>query len=148
LSDHTGRNETSQEATLKMLRETEGQKGLVFTNLIDFDMLYGHRRDPAGYADCLMAFDKYLPDLEKTAGENDLVILTADHGNDPTHTGTDHTREHVPLLFWSPSSEFKPVDLGGLKGFHHVARLCMDALGLDPAQVPTLKNTQSMLGKS
>lgn len=147
LSDHTGRNETSQLATVKMMNETEGKKGLIFTNLIDFDMLYGHRRDPAGYADALMNFDSFLPNIENAMNDDDLLILTADHGNDPTHTGTDHTREHVPLLFWSPAKEFNPKTFENLNGFHHIARLCLDSLGIEKPidRMPSLNDTQEML---
>jgi len=76
--------------------------GLCFTNLVDFDSLYGHRRDPVGYARALEAFDRSLPALMETFTERDLLIVTADHGNDPVHAGTDHTREYVPILAWSP----------------------------------------------
>ncbi len=145
LSNHTGRNETSQEATLEMMKETEGQRGLIFTNLIDFDMLYGHRRDPAGYADSLMNFDTYLPRLEATAKADDLIVLTADHGNDPTHKGTDHTRENVPLLFWSSHPDFKSKNHGDLKGFHNVANLCLESLGIDLAKLPLLKDMKELL---
>lgn len=77
--------------------------GLCFTNLVDFDALWGHRRDPGGYAKELEKFDAGLGRLMKVLKEDDLVILTADHGNDPTHAGTDHTREYVPLIAYSPS---------------------------------------------
>jgi phosphopentomutase len=77
-------------------------RGLLFTNLVDFDSLYGHRRDPEGYGRALEEFDRALPDLLAALGEEDLLIITADHGNDPIHPGTDHTREYVPLLAWSP----------------------------------------------
>ncbi|MBU1094060.1 MAG: phosphopentomutase [Firmicutes bacterium] len=75
--------------------------GLCFLNLVDFDALYGHRRDPIGYGKAIEAFDKQLPDLLKELTEDDLLLLTADHGNDPTYSGTDHTREYVPLLIYS-----------------------------------------------
>ncbi len=81
----------------------EDFQGLLFTNLVDFDSLYGHRRDPAGYARALEEFDLRLPEIMGVIGADDLLILTADHGNDPTHHGTDHTREYVPLLVWNPS---------------------------------------------
>jgi phosphopentomutase len=77
-------------------------RGLVFTNLVDFDSLYGHRRNPQGYAAALEEFDQRLPDIMGSMSERDLLIITADHGNDPTHPGTDHTREYVPLMVWSP----------------------------------------------
>lgn len=78
-------------------------KGLCFVNLVDFDALWGHRRDPKGYADEIEKFDKNLGVLLDTLRQDDLLIITADHGNDPTYTGTDHTREKVPFLAWSPS---------------------------------------------
>ncbi len=78
-------------------------KGLLFTNLVDFDSLYGHRRDPEGYGRALEVFDRALPELMAATGKDDLLIITADHGNDPVHAGTDHTREYVPLLVYSPS---------------------------------------------
>lgn len=73
--------------------------GLVFTNLVDFDMVYGHRRDVAGYADALEAFDAFMPQLLAPLGAGDLLVLSADHGCDPTWQGSDHTRENVPLVF-------------------------------------------------
>jgi phosphopentomutase len=82
--------------------------GLSFLNLVDFDALYGHRRDPDGYAKALEEFDARLPEVLENLKEQDLLIITADHGNDPTHHGTDHTREYVPLLVYSPS--FKATD--------------------------------------
>lgn len=84
--------------------------GLTFTNLVDFDAVYGHRRNPEGYAEALEAFDKRLPEIYQHLGEDDLLILTADHGNDPTYPGTDHTREYVPLLIFSPQFK-KPGEL-------------------------------------
>lgn len=76
--------------------------GLSFLNLVDFDSMYGHRRDPIGYGKALEAFDKRLPEILEHLTEDDLLIITADHGNDPTFKGTDHTREYVPLLIYSP----------------------------------------------
>jgi phosphopentomutase len=78
-------------------------KGLCFVNLVDFDALWGHRRNPEGYASEIEKFDVKLAELQKVMNEDDLLILTADHGNDPTAPGTDHTREKVPFLAWSPS---------------------------------------------
>lgn len=77
--------------------------GLSFTNLVDFDALFGHRRDPIGYGNALQEFDARLPEILESLREDDLLIITADHGNDPTYPGTDHTREYVPLLVYSPS---------------------------------------------
>jgi len=77
--------------------------GLSFTNLVDFDALFGHRRDPIGYGNALQEFDARLPEILESLREDDLLIITADHGNDPTYPGTDHTREFVPLIVYSPS---------------------------------------------
>ncbi|MFZ5826319.1 MAG: phosphopentomutase [Bacillota bacterium] len=76
------------------------ERGLIFANLVDFDMLYGHRRDVEGYARALIAFDQALPGLMAKLGPADVLVVTADHGNDPTHPGTDHTREYVPVLLY------------------------------------------------
>ena len=77
-------------------------KGLSFLNLVDFDANYGHRRDPIGYGEALEEFDRRLPEVLEALDEDDLLIITADHGNDPTFPGTDHTREYVPLIVYSP----------------------------------------------
>jgi phosphopentomutase len=92
--------------------------GLIFANLVDFDTLYGHRRDPAGYARALEEFDSWLGDLLPHVEHEDLLIITADHGNDPTFGGTDHTREDVPLLI---KFEDQAVDLGVRESFADVA---------------------------
>jgi len=87
---------------MKKLEETMHRsfKGLCFLNLVDFDAKYGHRRNPAGYAEALETFDRQLKDILELIRDDDLLIITADHGNDPTHKGTDHTREYVPLLVY------------------------------------------------
>ena len=77
-------------------------KGISFLNLVDFDALYGHRRDKEGYAQAIKDFDNRLPELIEHLQEDDLVIITADHGNDPIADGTDHTREYIPVLMFSP----------------------------------------------
>ncbi|MEK3934793.1 phosphopentomutase [Sporosarcina sp. FSL W7-1349] len=77
--------------------------GISFVNLVDFDALFGHRRDPVGYGEALQEFDRRLPEIVEAMEADDLLIITADHGNDPVHAGTDHTREYVPLLVYSPS---------------------------------------------
>jgi phosphopentomutase len=86
-------------------------KGLIFTNLVDFDALYGHRNDVEGYAAALEAVDAWVPELLGRLGEDDLVIFTADHGNDPTTPSTDHSREYVPLLAYGPGAR-RGRDLG------------------------------------
>ena len=95
-STPTKSNAEGMAAIERLWSETE--RGLIFANLVDFDMLFGHRRDPAGYATALAEFDAWLPSFLKKVTPADLVIITADHGNDPTWSGTDHTREQVPLL--------------------------------------------------
>lgn len=102
--------------------------GLIFANLVDFDMLYGHRRDPGGYARALMAFDQRLPELLARLGPDDLLLLTADHGNDPTFRGSDHTREYVPLLAFTPG--VPGADLGTMPTLSRCAELGRAWLGL------------------
>lgn len=99
-------------------------RGLLFTNLVDFDSLYGHRRDPEGYARALMEFDVKLPDFLAALTPDDLLVITADHGNDPTHAGTDHTREYVPLLAYSPA--VPGVNLGVRETFADLAATIAD----------------------
>lgn len=94
----TDDNDHGVDETLTQLDRHRDDPHFVFTNLVDFDSSYGHRRDPQGYADCLESFDDRLPALLDALEPGDLFILTADHGNDPTFKGTDHTREYVPVL--------------------------------------------------
>ncbi len=102
-------NDQSIDQTINALNA--GSRGLIFSNLVDFDMLYGHRRDTEGYARALEHFDARLPEIFAAMRDDDLLILTADHGNDPTAPGSDHTREYAPLLVYGTSS--KPgIDLG------------------------------------
>lgn len=102
-------NEQSIDQTLVALESKT--KGLIFSNLVDFDMLYGHRRDTEGYASALEHFDSRLPEIESSMRADDLMIITADHGNDPTFKGSDHTREYAPLLVFGKNAK-KGVDLG------------------------------------
>jgi phosphopentomutase len=95
-------NDQTIEQTVAALRAKS--RGLIFSNLVDFDMLYGHRRDPEGYAAALEHFDSRLPEIFDAMSEDDLLILTADHGNDPTFRGSDHTREYVPLLVFGKTA--------------------------------------------
>jgi phosphopentomutase len=95
-------NEQSIDQTIRALRDNT--RGLIFSNLVDFDMLYGHRRDTEGYAPALEHFDSRWPEIEAAMNEGDLVIITADHGNDPTYPGTDHTREYAPLIVFGKSA--------------------------------------------
>ena len=92
-------NEDGMEKTIEIAKSDF--TGLCFVNLVDFDAMYGHRRDPEGYARCLESFDQYLGRLINELNDDDLLIITADHGNDPTWTGSDHTRECVPLIVYN-----------------------------------------------
>ncbi|MDY0278302.1 MAG: phosphopentomutase [Acholeplasma sp.] len=95
----TKSNDDGMEQIINVAKEDF--RGLCFLNLVDFDALYGHRRDPIGYGKAIEDFDKQLPELIKNLNEEDLLLITADHGNDPIHHGTDHTREYVPLIAYS-----------------------------------------------
>ena len=106
------------------------ERGLVFANLIDFDMLYGHRRDFEGYALALAEFDRWLPSFQKKMAADDLLIISADHGCDPTAPGTDHTREYVPLLVWSPVMN-QGVGLGVRKSFSDVGATIAEQFSID-----------------
>jgi phosphopentomutase len=114
--------------TLEAMERVE--RGLVFTNLVDFDMLYGHRRDPAGYYRALQEFDAFLPKLQAQLGPRDLALITADHGNDPTYRGTDHTREYVPLI--AMSARAAGHDLGVRNGFYDIAQTLAEGFALPP----------------
>lgn len=104
-------------------------KGLIFTNLVDFDMLYGHRRNVEGYAKCLMEFDSHLPLIIDSLQEDDLLIITADHGNDPTAPGTDHTREYIPILNVGHQIQ-NGIDIGTRESFADIAATIAEALGI------------------
>jgi phosphopentomutase len=95
-------NEQSIDQTIKALHDST--RGLIFSNLVDFDMLYGHRRDTEGYAKALEHFDSRLPEIESAMRDDDVMMITADHGNDPTFPGSDHTREYAPLLVYGKTS--------------------------------------------
>ncbi len=117
-SIHTGNNQASQELVTRWTKEKKD--GLIIANFIDYDMLYGHRRDPDGYARCIERTDAWLASYLPLLGEDDILIITADHGNDPTYKGTDHTREYVPLLVYRPG---RPgANLGIRKGFFDIAQ--------------------------
>ena len=104
-------------------------EGLCFVNLVDFDMNFGHRRDPAGYANALNEFDAWLPGFMAQLGDEDIVMITADHGCDPCYAATtDHTREYVPLLILG--KQVKPVDLGTRESFADIAATVAQLLGV------------------
>jgi phosphopentomutase len=110
-------------------------RGLVFANLVDFDMLYGHRRDAVGYAREIEWFDAELPSLLNQLVDGDLLILTADHGNDPTFHGSDHTREFIPLLAWSKKTQAQGgKDLGTRATFADIGQTILAALSCPERQ--------------
>jgi phosphopentomutase len=127
-SQHTGDNAASQNATFALAAGLD--HGFVFANFIDFDMLYGHRRDPAGYAACLERTDTWLESFLPLFHPGDLLLITADHGNDPTFPGTDHTREYVPLLVYSPGRAGQ--SLGVRDGFYDIAASLLEAFHVAP----------------
>jgi phosphopentomutase len=104
--------------------------GLIFANLVDFDSKFGHRRDVPGYANAIEEFDERLPEIINQLHENDLVLITADHGCDPTWKGTDHTREHVPVLFFK--KHFISQNLGPLSTFADMGATIAHHLKVSP----------------
>ncbi|HEX8561225.1 MAG TPA: phosphopentomutase [Pyrinomonadaceae bacterium] len=120
-------NDQSIDETIRALGEES--RGLIFSNLVDFDMLYGHRRDVEGYARALEHFDARLPEIEGAMRDTDLLILTADHGNDPTYRGTDHTREYAPLLVYGPRAR-AGVNLGDRASLADIGQTIADNFGL------------------
>jgi phosphopentomutase len=132
--DHAKNNAGDIEATFKMMQQDF--EGLIFTNLTDFDMLYGHRNDIEGYARALEAFDAVIPHLISLLNEEDMLIITADHGCDPSTPGTDHTREYIPLLIYG--QKFKQaVDLGIRSTFADIGASIIDYFGLPAWPVGT-----------
>jgi len=137
---HTGSNKEGLELTIKALKEelpyeemkyqgvniNDENRELIFTNLVDTDMLFGHRNDAKGYGNAIEEVDDYLEQILPLIGEDDLLIITADHGCDPTVEGTDHTREYVPVLYYSKGIE--PKDLGLTLGFDSIAERVSDWL--------------------
>lgn len=132
--NHTTNNTDGIRATINALRG-DATDSLIFTNLVDFDMLYGHRNDVPGYAAALEAFDKALPDITAAMQPDDLLIITADHGCDPTTPSTDHSREYIPCLFYGAG--VKAVNLHTLPTFADIGATVYDYLGLGAFGVGT-----------
>jgi phosphopentomutase len=119
----------NDEGMLKTLELVEKDfNGLVFSNLVDFDMKYGHRRDVDGYANAISEFDKWLYEFLPKLRYDDLLIITADHGCDPAYKGTDHTREQVPVIMYS--NNIKPENLGTIKGYNYISNIILDNFNL------------------
>jgi phosphopentomutase len=120
-------NEQSIDQTIRALRDHK--RGLIFSNLVDFDMLYGHRRDTEGYARALEHFDARLPEIESAMRDDDLLVLTSDHGNDPAFRGTDHTREYVPLIVYGKHAR-AGVNLGTRQSLSDIGQTIAENFGL------------------
>ena len=127
-SNHAAGNPACIDATIEYLKK-DRWKGLMFVNLVDTDMQYGHRRDVPGFARSLEEFDKKLPEIMRLLGKDGMLIITADHGCDPSYVAhTDHTRERVPLLVWGLGVE-EGVNLGERKSFADISATALEALG-------------------
>jgi phosphopentomutase len=127
-SNHTHSNEEGIKATIEAIKEDF--KGIIFTNLVDFDMLYGHRNNVQGYADALKYFDDKLPEIIHSLKDDDVLIITADHGCDPTTDSTDHSREYIPLIFYGKNIR-KNNNLGVLDTFASIGKTILDMLNIE-----------------
>ncbi len=127
-ANHTGNNRDGLKVTLDYLKSAREKGGFIFTNLVDMDQLYGHRRDPKGYAGSLIEMDAFFPKLLAELTVDDCLILTADHGCDPTFRGTDHTREYVPLVAYSP--RFRGRTLADRDSFADISASVLKAFGV------------------
>jgi phosphopentomutase len=123
-------NDQSIDQTINALNDET--TGLIFSNLVDFDMLYGHRRNVEGYAAALEHFDQRLPEILSAMNEDDLLIITADHGNDPTYKGTDHTREYCVLLTYTKANE-TGVNLGTRQSLSDIGQTIAENFGIEIA---------------
>ena len=117
------------DALLKVQDEA-GEKSLTFVNFVDFDQAFGHRRDVAGYSNALHEMDARLPEFIAKLKDGDLCVITADHGCDPTSPGSDHTREHIPVIFFGPN--VKPQSLGVSETFSDIGQTIAHHLGVKP----------------
>ncbi|MCD6413412.1 MAG: phosphopentomutase [Elusimicrobia bacterium] len=130
VEQHTGHNPVGIEQTIDDIKAAPDCREIIFTNLVDFDTLYGHRRNPAGYYDALKEFDRALPEIMNSLKDDDILFITADHGCDPTYEKhTDHTREFVPLLVYGEKIA-KGINLGVRETFSDVASTIAEFLGV------------------
>ncbi|MDM8520243.1 phosphopentomutase [Anaerolineales bacterium HSG6] len=127
-SNHTGNNMAGISAIIETCQQDN--EGLIFTNLVDFDALYGHRNNPRGYADALEAFDRRLPEISAVMRPTDITIMTADHGNDPTTPGTDHSRERVPILIFGQPVK-TGINMGTRDSFADLSATIAELLGIN-----------------
>ena len=126
-SIHTKDNMQGVDAVIDYLKSSDS--GLIFANLVDFDAKYGHRRDPEGYGHAIEEFDARIPDIMAAMGEQDMLILCADHGNDPVHEGWNHTREYIPVIIYGKEIMVNN-NLGTLSSFADVGATICDYLGV------------------
>ncbi len=127
-AEHTKCNMDGVDVTLNYMKKKS--KGLIFTNLVDFDMVFGHRNNPEGYKQAIEEFDRRLPEIISEMREDDLLIITADHGCDPTTESTDHSREYVPILIYGQRIE-RDINLGTRKTFSDIASTISDIFDID-----------------
>ncbi len=127
-SIHTKNNADGIEETIKAINKKFD--GLIFTNLVDFDMLYGHRNDVIGYSEALKYFDSKLPEIISSLDDNDILIITADHGCDPTTESTDHSREYIPLIIYGNNIK-KSNNLGTLETYACIGKTILDIFDID-----------------
>lgn len=125
---HTSGNMDGVDQTIRLIKEDN--KGIIFTNLVDFDMKYGHRKDVEGYGKALEEFDSRIPEIISAMRKGDLLIITADHGCDPTTPGTDHSREYVPLLLYGKTIK-KDMDLGTRETFSDIASTVAEIFNIE-----------------
>ncbi len=131
VSVHTDNNMDGVDKTIEAMKQEF--EGLIFTNLVDFDSKFGHRRDAVGYGKAIEEFDDRLPEIIAAMGPEDVLILCADHGNDPVHSGWDHTREYVPVVIYG--QDVKSVDLGVRSSFADIGATICEILGADKTAV-------------
>lgn len=124
---HTKDNMDGVDQTINYIKQNN--RGLIFTNLVDFDSKYGHRRDVKGYKNALEEFDKRIPEIMEAMNDDDILIINSDHGNDPTYKGTDHTREYIPVLVYGKNIK-SGVNLGIRNTFADIGATVTDILGV------------------
>lgn len=130
----TGPNALMMEKILEGMNDPNFKRGLLFANLVDFDMLFNHRQDPQGFIQAMIEFDRFLPKLFESMQPEDVLMITADHGNDPTDQSTDHTREYVPILVYGQSLK-SGINLGLRKTFADCGQTIAEFLGIPPLSV-------------
>lgn len=134
---HTSGNADGIDLTIEHIKKKS--KGLIFTNLVDTDMLYGHRNDVQGYSDALEYFDGKLPELMEAMNDDDMLIITADHGNDPTTPSTDHSREYIPILVYGKQIK-ENINIGTRSTYADISATILDLYNLEKLEGESFKN--------